>query len=73
MLLCLGTAAVASWATSFLIAPLLGSLDWDLLSVYAFPVAALTAFLAGRQADEPLNTIRSGLCIAAAALLHVAP
>lgn len=73
VLVCLGMAAAASWGTSFLIDPLLGSLDWDLLSVYAFPVTALTAYLVGRQVDGSLDTLRSGLCFAAASLLHVLP
>lgn len=73
VLVCLGVAAAASWGTSFLIDPLLGSLDWDLLSVYAFPLTALTAYLVGRQADSSLHTLRSSLCFAAAALLQVLP
>ena len=73
VLVCLGTATVAAWGTSFLIDPLLGSLDWDLLSVYAFPVTALAAYLVGRQGEDSLTSLRSGLCFAAAALLHVMP
>lgn len=73
ILVCLGCCFLAAWGTALLIDPLLGSLDWDLLSVYAFPLAALTAYVAGKYAGAQRLALRAGLCLAAAACLHVWP
>ena len=50
LLAVLAVCAAAAFATSFALEPLLGSLDWDLLSLYAIPVGVLTAYVARHRA-----------------------
>lgn len=52
VLLVLATSVVAAFLTSFAIEPTLGSLDWDLLSLYAIPFAVLTAYVSSRHAPS---------------------
>ncbi len=52
VLLVLAVGAAAAFTISFLIEPLLGSLDWDLLSLYAIPFGLLTAYVSSRKAPS---------------------
>lgn len=70
--LCLALAAGAATGLSFCVEPKMGSLDWDLLSVHALPVAALTAWLVGRGI-APAQQPRALGCFAVGALFHIAP
>ena len=72
ILLCLLAGTGAAWGSAFLIEPALGSLDWDLLSLYAVPGAALTGYLVARHAAQRLMTA-TALSFAIAALLHLVP
>lgn len=69
---CLLIGTIAAFATTFLINPLLGSLDWDLLSLYAFPCGALTAYLVCRYASgEKIKVVT--LCFSIGVVAHTAP
>ena len=72
VLICLLTSAGAALATAFTVEPLLGSLDWDLLALYAVPCSALTAYLVCRYVN-PRDAAATMLYFAIGAFVHLIP
>ncbi|MBT5325462.1 MAG: hypothetical protein HOL51_04990 [Gemmatimonadetes bacterium] len=71
-LICLVAGAGSAWSISILIEPVLGRLDWDLLSIYAIPWGLLTAYLIATYAQY--DTVRHlKWCLPVILFLHVAP
>ena len=72
VLICLLTGTGAALATTFVIEPLLGSLDWDLLALYAVPCGVLTAYLVCRYVN-PQDAATTMLYFAIGAFVHLIP
>ena len=64
--------AAGGWLTTFFIEPMLGSLDWDMMSIYVIPFGFLTAYVAAKYV--PQNAIvGTTVCFASGAFLHLVP
>jgi Tfp pilus assembly protein PilF len=68
----LGLFTVAGALAMAAVNPVLGALDWDLMSMFSVPLAALTAVGAGRYLPPGLR-LPGLLVMAGASLLHLAP
>ena len=69
---CLGIFALAGVVVTFIVDPALGSLDWDLMSMFSIPLGALAAVCAGRYI-LPAGQLPGLIIVTAVATLHIAP
>ena len=72
VVLCLGLFALAGGLVTWLLNPILGRLDWDLMSMFSIPLGALAAVCAGRHLPDGARG-PGLLIITAATFLHLAP
>lgn len=64
--------AAGGWWTTFFIHPMLGSLDWDMMSIYVIPFGFLTAYLTANYVPRHA-IVGVTVCFASGAYLHLVP